>query len=136
MPLYFPLEKEKSPLFGSVFRPYAIVSFWSKKQENWLDIAMIVDSGADYTILPKFYVEELGIQLGRESRSLSTQGVGGSSEVFFLKKKHPIKLGQWELQIPLGFINQNDTPPLLGRQEFMELFRVSFHNHIKEIDDV
>lgn len=95
---------------------------------------MIVDSGADYTMLPKKYVSELGIDLRRDTKKLSTRGVGGSSRVYLLRNKQRVKLGEWERQIPLGFIDASDIPPLLGRQDFMEIFRFTFHKHITEID--
>lgn len=134
MPLYFPFKREQTPLFGHVYRPYAIVSFWSNAQSDWSDIALIVDSGADYTLLPKFYTRELGIDVKKDTREYSTRGVGGSSRVFFLQKKQKIKLGSWERTIPLGFIDNNEVPPLLGRQEFLEVFKCTFHHHVTEID--
>ncbi|KKR87358.1 hypothetical protein A2875_02745 [Candidatus Gottesmanbacteria bacterium RIFCSPHIGHO2_01_FULL_46_14] len=134
MSIRFPFERERSSLFGWVYRPYAVVSFWSKKWDEWLDIGMIVDSGADYTMLPRTYIAELGIDGKHETRELSTRGVGGSSRVYLLRRKHRIKLGRWERQIPLGFIDAIDIPPLLGRQDFMETFRFTLHNHTTEID--
>ena len=72
---------------------------------------MIIDSGADYTLLPRNYMEELGIIKGLDTTTLSTFGVGGGSKVYLLKNKIRVKLGKWERDIPLGFLESNDVPP-------------------------
>jgi hypothetical protein len=128
MPLSFPFEKVSSPIFGTVFRPVAWVSFWSKTKNEWIGIWMIVDSGADYTLLPRYMSEYLGINLKNDCKSFSTFGVGGQ-EAVFLYKKTKIKLGIWELTAPIGFLDNDSIPPLLGRQGFMEKFATLFSNH-------
>ena len=70
-----PFDRENSDLFGSIYRPHAQVYFWSKKK-NWSGAMMIIDSGADYTLLPRNYMEELGIIKGLDTTTLSTFGVG------------------------------------------------------------
>lgn len=93
---------------------------------------MIVDSGADYTLLPKFYLIEFGLTVASDTKKLSTSGIGGSTPVYLLRNRQRVKLGDWERNIPLGFVDNNDVPPLLGRQEFMETFKVTFQNHNTE----
>lgn len=53
MKLVFPFEKVTSNLFGKVYRPYAKISVYNKKDKSWLERMMLVDSGADYTIFPR-----------------------------------------------------------------------------------
>jgi hypothetical protein len=89
---------------------------------------MIVDSGADYTILPRFYAIDLGIDLKQDCLSYQTFGIGGSEKVYLLKNTK-IRLGKWERFIPVGFIDRDDIPPLLGRQEFLETFKVTLASH-------
>ncbi len=125
--LKFPFEKSSSEIFGSVWRPVARVSFWSKKINGWVDVIMIVDTGADYTILPRFYAADLGIDLGRDCSSYQTFGIGGNEKVYLLKNAK-IRLGKWERFIPIGFIDRDDIPPLLGRQ-FLETFKVTLASH-------
>lgn len=50
-------------IFGEIARPVAKVFFWSKKWQSWEEIWMIVDSGADYTILPSYLSIQLGVDL-------------------------------------------------------------------------
>lgn len=134
MAIQTPFRREPSPIFRSVYRPVATVSFWVKTLRQWTNILMIVDSGADYTILPKSYAKKLGIRLSTETTPVSTSGVGGTARVFILRSLHKVKIGSWELTIPLGFFWSNDIPPLMGRQGCLETFSVCFRNHVTEID--
>lgn len=87
---------------------------------------MIVDTGADYTLLPRFLAEVLGINLVEDCRIFTTRGVGGKSKVYLAKSKIKVRLGEFTREIPVGFLATDYIPPLLGRQEFFETFRVVF----------
>ena len=89
---------------------------------------MLVDTGADYTLLPKLYASHLGIRLDHDGQTFDTMGIGGSERVS-LVRRWPMQLGQWERKIPLGFLARNDIPPLLGRQACLETFRLTFFRH-------
>lgn len=126
-------EREESAVFGNIFRPYFPMSFWSKKRKTWVEVWMIVDSGADYTLLPIQYLEELGVDKKNDTRTFSTFGVGGVSKVYILKRKIEVRLADKTLEIPLGFVDSVDVPPLLGRHECLEKFRILFENRVTEI---
>ncbi len=128
MAVTFPFEKVYSTLFGTIYRPAAWVEFWSKKTNNWIGIWMVVDTGADYSLLPGYMSEYIGIDRKKDCKKLSTYGVGGSENVYLLEKAK-VKLGQWEIQAPIGFFEKDSVPPLLGRQGFMEKFATLFYNH-------
>ena len=87
---------------------------------------MIIDTGADYTLLPRFLASLLGIDFAKDCRIIDTQGVGGSSRVYLFKDKIKVRIGDFHRQIPLGFLDNDYIPPLLGRHEFFETFRVVF----------
>lgn len=128
MEIKFPFEIKSSGIFGPVTRPIAKVDFWSKLSNGWVEIIMLVDSGADYTLLPRFYAENLGVNLEKDCKPYSTFGVGGSETVYVLKNLK-VKLSKWEFCIPVGFLERDNIPPLLGRQNFLEDFKVVFFNH-------
>jgi len=96
---------------------------------------MLVDSGADYTLLPYFLAYPLGINLITDCKIIHTQGVGGISKVYLFKKKIKVKLGEFRRQIPIGFLSNDYIPPLLGRQEFFETFRVVFDRFYVQFED-
>ena len=124
----FPFRKEKSAIFGEIARPVAKVFFWSNKRNKWEEIWMIVDTGADYSLLPKYLSWELGVDLKRDCEEHQTAGIGGQENVF-LYRAQKVKLVSWQGIIPIGFLENDDVPPLLGRQDFFEKFRVTFDNH-------
>ena len=128
MAVHFTFKEYNSSLFGIVRRPIAEVSFQHQKDKSWQPITMIVDSGADYTLLPHFLAYTLGIHVIRDCKPIMTKGVGGSSKVYLLKKKMKVRLGEFKREIPLGFLSNDDIPPLLGRQEFLETFKVVFED--------
>lgn len=129
MDISFPFERRSSSIFGEVWRPIALVEFCSAKNHNtWTTIRMIVDTGADYTLLPRSYSKALQVNLGRDCKPFETLGVGGHETVFF----HPsirVRLGNWEAKVPVGFLDRDSVPPLLGRHQFLEELVVLFANH-------
>lgn len=82
---------------------------------------MIVDTGADYTLLPRFMAAKLGIDLEKDCKVFTTYGVGGGERVYFLPKIK-VRLGSWKRTIPVGFLERNEVPPLMGRHLFLETF--------------
>jgi len=90
---------------------------------------MIVDTGADYTLLPYSATEDLKLDLEKDAHKLKTFGVGGS-ETVYLMRSCKIKLGKFELTAPVGFLARDDIPPLLGRQECLDRLSVLFSQFI------
>lgn len=128
MSIAFKFKEYPSSIFRITRRPIAEVYFQHKNKIRWLPITMVVDSGADYTLLPRFLALSLGISLIKDCRIIGTRGVGGESTVYLLKKKVKVRLGKYEREIPVGFLSKDNIPPLLGRQEFLETFKVIFDN--------
>jgi hypothetical protein len=125
MKIKFPYEKEKSKIFGVIRRPIAQASFWSRKYDRYLDFTLIIDTGADYTILPHSKAVDLGINLSGECIHFRTSGIGGSESVFLLPEIK-MRLGSKEIVVPIGFLKRDDIPPLLGRYKCLDIFSVLF----------
>lgn len=125
MVLTFQFEKSLSPILGTIHRPVARVFFYSQQKRKWYEIWMLVDSGADYTLLPRYFSYRLGVDLKKDCQVFKTAGIGGEEKVYFLKKIQ-VKLGEWTRQIPIGFLDRDNVPPLLGRHLFLETFEVHF----------
>jgi len=126
----FPYETKKSNIFKQVKRPVATVDFWSGRFEKWISYSMIVDTGADYTVLPSSDATDLGVDLEKECRKFKTQGVGGTETVYFLKRKIKIRIGEVIKKIPAGFLSRDNIPELLGRQECLNSFDLSFSKFV------
>jgi len=128
MSVTFPFEKIPSDTFGEVQRPYATVFLRKKGDDRWIDVRMVVDTGADYTLLPKMYARRLAIDIFIDCEVQKTYGVGGA-ETIYLYRGLTTRIGNYEQVIPVGFLERSDVPPLLGRQGFLEIFRVVFEKH-------
>lgn len=112
---------------GKIYRPYAVVEAFSSLTNDWESLEMVVDSGADYTLLPGKYASILGVDLQKDCLVETTLGVGGAETVYQYKNL-PIRIGSWTKQIPVGFLERNDLPALLGRLECLESIRLIFEN--------
>lgn len=125
MPVTFQFKDYPSNIFGIVKRPIAQAYFQHQKDKSWQPVTMLIDTGADYTLLPYFMAHPLGINLISDCKVIHTKGVGGTSKVYLFKRKIKVKIRELRRQIPVGFL-ADDIPPLLGRQEFFETFKVVF----------
>lgn len=126
MDVKFPFEDAGKGRFGRVFRPIAKVTLKSPTDEQLVDVWMIVDTGADYTILPRHFSEKLRISLEHDCIKDVTFGVGGEQTVYFYKDRIKAKIGSLERDIPLAFFDGNEVPALLGRLGFLETFDTEF----------
>lgn len=124
----FPFKYIGSTRFGKIYRPYAIISVYSKTKKDWQQIEVIVDSGADYTLFPHQYARILGIDIDRDCQKEKTVGIGGVDTVYQYRSL-PIKIGSWERKIPVGFLKRDNIPALLGRLACIEEIRLIFENH-------
>lgn len=126
MDVIFPFEYEGKNSFGSVFRPVAKITFFSSKQKISSDVWLVVDTGADFTILPKFVAQDLLIDFEKDCVIDKTMGVGGGQTIYLFKNKIHVKIGNIEKDIPVAFFDSDEIPALLGRQGFMETFDTEF----------
>lgn len=126
MDVKFSFEHTGKSFFGDIYRPVAKVSFKSSKGDIWTDTWMVVDSGADFTILPRYLSEDLGVSLEHGCIIDKTKGVGGEQTIYLCKTKIKVRIGSLERKIPLAFFDTNEVPPLLGRLGFLETFDTQF----------
>lgn len=126
MDVNIPYENVGKIEFGHIWRPIAKVTLKSPANRYWINLWMIVDSGADYTIIPRHFSQKLRISLEHDCIKDETSGVGGSQIVYFLKAKIQARLNHFERKIPLAFFDNNEVPALLGRLGFLETFNTEF----------
>lgn len=131
----FPYEVKTSAIFRFIRKPVVHVNFWSVRFNHFLRYTLIVDTGADYTLFPKSISDDLGIDLKKDCVQYKSKGVGGEAKVYLAKKKIDILVGQVKRQIPFGFLDHDDIPPLLGRQECLDTFKLTLENFITTFSD-
>lgn len=128
MKIVFPFQDVSANRFGKIFRPYATINVLKKDIGVYLERILVVDTGADFTIFPRKDAYSFGIDLEKETVRDKTFGIGGQ-ETVYLYDNLEVKVDNIKLKIPVGFLNRNDVPALLGRQQFLELFNVCFTHH-------
>ena len=126
MDVKFPFEKIGASFFGTVYRPRANVLLKSPKHDIWTRTWMIVDTGADFTILPPYIASDLDISLENDCIKDTTIGVGGERNIYLCEQKIQARLGNLKRDIPLAFFDNNEVPALLGRLGFLETFDTTF----------
>jgi len=126
--IVFPFLYITTNRFGKVFRPYTTIQVFKKDLKVYVNRILVVDTGADFTIFPRKDAFLFGIDLEKETTEEDTFGIGGKERIF-LYKNLSVKLGDKELKIPVGFLDRNDIPALLGRQHFLEFIKVCFEKH-------
>ena len=114
----FPYEQRLSTIFGTIRRPVAKVELYSSAFQRWIVYMALVDTGADYCVFPRSVAFDLGISL-EACEPQTTSGVGGQQRVF-VHRRARMRLGPWELAVPVGFVERENVPPLLGRYRCLD----------------
>ena len=95
----------------------------------------LIDSGADYSVIPKNVSMLLGLNEGKTTTSI---GIGGSvkccqtSLTFTIQGEHE----KYSLSVP-AFVIQDEhvrMPILLGRNEFFDNFHITFKQDILRLN--
>jgi hypothetical protein len=114
-------------------RPIIPVTF--SNGEETVETTALLDSGADFVALTKDIVEALGLDLnGPRENCITLLGSGGAVEV-----PVTIRIAQghenYVLTVPakVFIIENNDTPPLLGRIGFFDEFEITFNQQKEKI---
>src|SRR3990167_3563050 len=107
MDVEFDFEDNGETPFGHIYRPVARVGLKSPSVDKSVDIWMVVDTGADYTIIPRHFSEKLRISLERDCFKDTTYGVGGEQTIYFFKSKISAKIGRLNRKVPLAFFDNN-----------------------------
>lgn len=121
----FVFKHYKTNNLGDVFRPEIEIELWSDAFREWQRYRVLVDTGADYTIMPRYVASLLGVKIDRRQLK-ETHGLGGVQKVFFVNEV-AMKIGKSEKKIPIGFVDNNQIPLLLGRHQAFETFTVLFN---------
>jgi predicted aspartyl protease len=102
-------------------------------------LAMLVDSGADTTFIPKEVAEILELKLSETRKSRSASGpfetASGKVMAVLVKGREEIPLGEIPVIVPVKTIDDNNLQSyaLLGRFPFFHYFDITFRERTKKL---
>lgn len=85
---------------------------------------MLIDSGADMTLIPKAAGEDLGLKMEREEKIYNVGGIGGKVPVVY--RNLILTIGKERIPCPVGWILVDGVPPILGREVVFDKFHIEF----------
>jgi len=109
----FPYERVLTPI-GFVWIPVARVQIAHGNARFELD--MIIDTGADLTMIPYEVGVSLGFERGRTHAS-SLNGIAGGTP--YLLKKAVLTIGPFRALSRIAWAQRDDVPLLLGRTDVL-----------------
>jgi len=124
----FPLREIRTE-FGILLDPSIELSL--KSPGGYLRVRFLLDSGADFTILPRSAALQLGINL-TGSREMIITGIEGAGVRAWLSEI-TVRMADSEMTLPCLFSSNEKTPYVLGRMGLFQRFNVAFDNRRKKI---
>lgn len=120
--------KYDSVIDGEVNRhPVCIVTF--NNDEGPVKLKMLVDSGADITLLPKWAGEMLDL---KKTELKYIGGIGG--RVGYYINYINAELAGKKITMPVAWSTQDTVPLLLGRQGVFDKFTITFKEKTGEVN--
>lgn len=110
---------------GKMKRPVADVSV-KTRMGAWIEFHPYIDSGADVTMIPLSLGKLLGFEID-EGKIQQIGGIRGSVPVIYTKIA--LRIGEEEISVQVAWALIEDVPPLLGRTDIFDVFRVTFEQN-------
>lgn len=127
----FRYRKERSDLFGVIYRPIAEIYFEDNEGKELISF-MYIDSGADISLIPRTLGENLGLKLD-EKEIREIRGIG-DAKVPITIKRVKMKIGDNIIETRIAWALEEGVPPLLGRTDIFEKFHIKFREKDKIIE--
>src|SRR3989338_502234 len=121
----FKFREGHSRIFGKILRPFADVILQNEGKE--LLYHMIVDSGADLTLIPKSVGDYLGFKIDNDSIK-EVKGVGEQNVQIVLKKIN-LQIGNKKIEADIALCLIEEVPLVLGRKDVFDNFEITFKDN-------
>lgn len=126
MDLEFSYKDEKSDVFGNIKRPRIEIEIFSSKKDRWVWLdEVLVDTGADFCVLPRFLGNILVKDITK-GRYVEIKGVVPGVKLIAYLHTQRIKLGELEFIAPVAIADSDDVPAIFGRIKSLDLFDADF----------
>jgi len=98
---------------------------WQCADASWLDSRALVDSGADISVIPLEFGQELGFTLSPEE--LHQQAVGLAGTLDIVLRQAVVRIDEVTATIPVAWVQESTfTDVILGRAVVFDLFDITF----------
>ncbi len=119
------MEKE-SKILGKILRPLIEIEIFSQVRNDWEVIEeVLVDTGADLTVIPRFIGESIISDI-TSGEYTEIKGIVPTSLLIAFIHKLKIKTAGKEFETKVAIADSNDVPPILGRYAALDLFNIEF----------
>ena len=121
--IVFHYKKEPARIPGQfVHRPVAEIHLQAISG-RWIKFNPYIDSGADVTLVPLSLGRLLGLEIDK-SKIEEIGGIRGSVPVIYAEVR--LKIGEKEILTQIAWALIEEVPPLLGRADIFDSFKVTF----------
>ncbi len=98
---------------------------WHCADERWLESSALVDSGADVSVIPLEFGQELGFTVS--SKELHQQAVGLSGTLDIVLRQAVVRVDEITATIPVAWVQEPTfADVILGRAVIFDLFDITF----------
>ena len=125
----FPFKRRQSKRLGEVLKPLIPVRLVGPESSE--TVLMLLDSGADLSLIPYSVGEAIGLEPDMSRRS-EIQGVGEGSVPYILSRVQ-ISIGATEVPVRIGWTLIEEVPLLLGRLDVFRHFAIEFRTFENKI---
>lgn len=125
----FQFEKRRTQRLGEILKPIIPVTIVGQKRS--VNIFMLLDSGADLSLIPYSVGIAIGLELDIENRS-EVQGIGEGSVPYILNQVK-LKIENVEFIARIGWALIEEVPFILGRLDVFQTFSIEFREFENKI---
>jgi len=122
----FEYTEKESRIVGNILKPLIEIEIFSKN-EVWYGLdEVLVDTGADITLIPKYVGEEIVDEI-KSGQKASIKGISPVELIVYIHKLK-IKVANKEFETKIAIADSDEVPTVLGRFEALDLFKAEFIN--------
>ena len=121
----FPYIERESRIFGHILKPMIDIEIFSKTYGVWYGLnEVLVDTGADITLIPKSVGEILVSEIKNKKRA-AIKGITPFELIVYI---HMLKMrvANKEFQTKVAIAESDDVPAVLGRFGALDIFDAAF----------
>jgi len=98
---------------------------WQCPDESWLNSSALVDSGADVSVIPLEFGQELGLSLAPKELRQQAIGLGGTIDIAL--RQAMVRIDEVTATIPVAWVQEPTfADVILGRAVVFDLFDITF----------